>query len=252
MLSVMRMYRAKPIQIMNNICKRSIFINTESTPNPQSLKFLPGEIVLPESFGTGMYFQRGDQKEIQRSPLAKSLFLVEGVNGVFFGRDFVSVTKDTEESWNALKPQVFSKILDFFAEGTPVVTDTPTISDTTILDTDDEVVALIKELLETRVRPSVQDDGGDIFYEGFDPHTGIVSVKLAGSCVGCPSSSVTLRNGVENMLKHYIPEVTGIHEVTDEEDDSAVLHFDPDPVHIPKLKPSSSLSPDSPSLSPDS
>jgi len=162
----MRMYRAKPIQIMNNICKRSIFINTESTPNPQSLKFLPGEIVLPESFGTGMYFQRGDQKEIQRSPLAKSLFLVEGVNGVFFGRDFVSVTKDTEESWNALKPQVFSKILDFFAEGTPVVTDTPTISDTTILDTDDEVVALIKELLETRVRPSVQDDGGDIFYEG--------------------------------------------------------------------------------------
>jgi NFU1 iron-sulfur cluster scaffold homolog, mitochondrial len=114
---------------------------------------------------------------------------------------------------NILNPQIFSKILDFFAEGKPAVVDNPLVSDTTILDTDDEVVATIKELLETRIRPAVQEDGGDIFYVGFDPATGIVRVRLAGSCVGCPSSSVTLRNGVENMLKHYIAEVKGIEEM---------------------------------------
>lgn len=202
-----------------NILKfsRTIFINTETTPNPQSMKFLPGQEVLPETFGTGMFFSKGDKNDVQFSPLAKSLLSVEGIKGIFLGRDFITITKNPDESWPSLKPQLFSKILDFFAEGKPVVSTEPQVSDTTILDTDSDIVATIKELLETRVRPSVQDDGGDIFYEGFDERTGLVRVRLAGSCVGCPSSSVTLRNGVENMLMHYIPEVKGIEEVNPEE-----------------------------------
>lgn len=195
---------------------RNIFIDTEATPNPQSMKFLPGQEVLPEEFGTGMYFQRSETREIARSPLAKSLFSVSGVKGLFLGRDFITITKNSSESWHPLKPQIFSKILDFYAEGAPALLDASdvTVSDTAILDTDDEVVATIKELMEARIRPSVQEDGGDIFYEGFEPSTGMVKVRLAGSCVGCPSSTVTLRNGVENMLMHYIPEVKGIEDVT--------------------------------------
>ena len=188
---------------------RSIFIDTETTPNPQSMKFIPGREILPESAGTGLYFQKGDTKEIQKSPLAKALFAVSGIKGVFLGRDFITITKNTEEVWQVMKPLIFSKILDFISEGKAVVDDSQSaVSDTTVLDTDDEVVATIKELLETRVRPAVQEDGGDIFYVGFDPVSGIVKVRLAGSCVGCPSSSITLRNGVENMLTHYVPEVS--------------------------------------------
>lgn len=191
--------------------RRCLFIDTETTPNPQSMKFLPGREVLPEASGTGMYFQKS--QDSGKSPLARVIFQVTGIKGIFLGRDFVTVTKAEDEAWATLKPQIFSKMLDFFAEGKPVVDDRPVVSDTTVLDTDNEVVATIKELLETRVRPSVQEDGGDIFYAGFDEQTGIVKVRLAGSCVGCPSSSVTLRNGVENMLMHYIPEVKGIEDV---------------------------------------
>ena len=133
------------------------------------MKFLPGQEVLPEAFGTGMYFQRGDFREIDKSPLAKAILSITGVKSIFLGKEFITVTKNTDEAWNILKPQIFTKILDFFAEGKPVIIDNPMISDTTILDTDDEVVATIKELLETRVRPAVQEDGGDIFYVGFDP-----------------------------------------------------------------------------------
>ena len=149
--------------------RRTIFINTETTPNPQSMKFLPGQEVLPEAFGTGMYFQRGDFREIDKSPLAKAILSVTGVKSIFLGKEFITVTKNTDEAWNILKPQIFTKILDFFSEGKPVIIDNPMVSDTTILDTDDEIVATIKELLETRVRPAVQEDGGDIFYVGFDP-----------------------------------------------------------------------------------
>lgn len=204
---------------------RCLFIDTETTPNPQSMKFLPGREVLPESGGTGMYFQRTqDGTALAKSPLAKTMFQIKGIKGVFLGRDFLTVTKSDDEVWQVLKPQIFSKMLDFFAEGKPVIDNSPVVSDTTILDSDDEIVATIKELLETRVRPSVQDDGGDIFYAGFDPITGIVKVRLAGSCVGCPSSSVTLRNGVENMLMHYIPEVKGIEDVGQVSEDDEVEH----------------------------
>ena len=184
------------------------------------MKFLPGREVLPEAYGTGMQFQINDKKEIARSPLAKALFSqVKGIKNVFFGRDFLTITKDSDESWLRLKPMIFAQLLDFFAEGKSIVEDNPLVSDTTILATDNEVVAAIKELIETRVRPSVQEDGGDIFFVQFLEATGIVQVKLAGSCVGCPSSSITLRNGVENMLMHYIPEVKGIEEVTSTEEE---------------------------------
>jgi Fe-S cluster biogenesis protein NfuA len=209
-----------------NIAVRNIFIDTESTPNPHSMKFLPGHEVLNEKYGTGMYFQRDEVKDIARSPLAKQLFKIAGIKGVFFGREFITISKETTNSWHALKPQIFSTILDFFSQGSDIIIETDNVSDTTILDTDDEVVATIKELMETRVRPAVQEDGGDIFYEGFDPISGMVSVRLAGSCVGCPSSSITLRNGVENMLMHYIPEVKGIVEVgAGEESQESVLSF---------------------------
>ena len=193
---------------------RNIFINTESTPNPNSIKFLPGKEVLPESYGSGREFQSTAKREIQCSPLAKSLFDIDGINGVYLGRDFISVTKANEYQWSTLKPQVFSTIFDFFSEDKPVIIDAPIVSDTAILETDNEVVATIKELLETKIRPYVQEDGGDIFYVKFDEENGFVHVRLAGSCVGCPSSSITLRNGVENMLMHYIPEVKGIIEVS--------------------------------------
>ena len=212
--------------------RRTMFIETESTPNPHSLKFSPGVEVLPEKFGTGMYLQKQEIRDMQRSPLARELFQVDGVKGVFFSRDVITVTKMNDSVWNVLKPQIFSKILDFYGEENPkiILDDTETVSDTAILDTDSEVVAMIKELMETRVRPAVQDDGGDIYFEGFDESTGIVKVRLAGSCVGCPSSSITLRNGVENMLQHYIAEVKGIEEVGNEDldgDDEMKLSYSP-------------------------
>jgi Fe-S cluster biogenesis protein NfuA len=211
---------------------RSIFIDAETTPNPHAMKFLPGRTILPETHGSGMHFSLDDRDGIKKSPLAKSLFAIDGVAGVFLGREFISVTKDQDEVWHLLKPQIFSNILDFFASGKDVIMDGPEVSDTTVLDTDSEVVAMIKELMETRVRPSVQEDGGDIFFMGFDDIRGIVKVKLAGSCVGCPSSSVTLRNGVERMLCHYIPEVLSIEEVVDDDvvDTEAKLEYHPDPV----------------------
>ena len=204
------------------LARRTIFIDTQSTPNPHSMKFIPGKTVLEEDMGTGMYFQRSARQEWNKSPLAKELFKLDGVKGVFLGRDFITITKNVDEVWNVLKPQIFSGILDFYSTKLPVLQEYSEdhISDTTILDTDDEVVATIKELMETRIRPAVQDDGGDIFLEGFNPDTGVVTVRLAGSCVGCPSSTATLRGGVENMLKHYVPEVTGIEDATDHGDDN--------------------------------
>jgi hypothetical protein len=206
-----------PILALRRIrCKavwRSLFIETEATPNPNSLKFKPGQQVLPENFGTGIYIQANDKVELLRSPLAKSLFEISAIKSLFFGRDFITVTKKDEPqyNWNTLRPEIFTTIFDFYATGKPIYSlnanEKQNVSDTAILETDDEVVASIKELLETRVRPSVQDDGGDIFYVGFDKASGIVKLKLAGACVGCASSSATLRGGVETMLKHYIPEV---------------------------------------------
>jgi len=201
---------------------RSLFIQTEDTPNPESLKFLPGRIVLDVEeggeVGNGFYATRSDKEEIARSPLAKELFQVDGVKSVYLGNDFVTVTKFAEHHWMHVKTRVFSALMDFYQSNLPAVSEVAIVTDTTILDDDDEIVAMIKELLESRIRPAVQEDGGDIRYVGFEPESGLVTVRLAGSCVGCPSSAVTLKNGVENMLMHYIPEVTGVEALEDEEE----------------------------------
>lgn len=213
--------------------RRNMFIQTAETPNPESIKFIPGRPVLTtdttgdaaDASTNGFYVTKSDKQDISRSPLAKLLFNIDGVKAVYLGPEFVTVTKVAEANWTHIRTLVFSAIMDHYASGKPALTSTPEITDTTILEDDDEIVAMIKELLETRIRPAVQEDGGDIRYVGFDNDSGIVQVSLAGSCVGCPSSSVTLKNGVENMLMHYIPEVTGvesIEEETEEKEDVVV------------------------------
>ena len=199
------------------VTRRGVFIQVEKTPNPASMKFLPSQLILTEDVTSGYHFSPND-KDYLRSPLAKKLMQIDDVSSVFIGKDFVTISKKEDGAWPVIKPMVFSYMMDWFAEGTKAVEDVSE-TDTTIHDDDSEVVAMIKELIEVRIRPAVQEDGGDIFYRGFDEGTGMVKVELAGSCVGCPSSSVTLRNGVENMLMHYVEEVKGIENVTPEEDD---------------------------------
>jgi NFU1 iron-sulfur cluster scaffold homolog, mitochondrial len=206
---------------------RSIFIQTADTPNPESLKFVPtGRAVLESKADSddgdlnGYYVTKNDPaNDILRSPLAKKLLDIEGVKAVYLGLDFVTVTKYPTGKWKLLRPSIFETIMTWAESDQPALLDRPEITDTTILDTDDEIVAMIKELIEARIRPAVQEDGGDIRYVGFDEETGLVTVELAGSCVGCPSSAVTLKQGVENMLMHYIPEVTAV--VALEEEDTA-------------------------------
>lgn len=151
-----------------------------------------------------------------RSPLARQLFRIEGVKSVFFGPDFITVTKENEElDWNLLKPDIYATIMDFFASGLPLVTE-ETPPGEAGSEEDDEVVAMIKELLDTRIRPTVQEDGGDVIYRGFED--GIVRLKLQGSCTSCPSSIVTLKSGIQNMLQFYIPEVEGVEQVMDDDE----------------------------------
>lgn len=135
------------------------------------------------------------------------------------------MTKSDDASWDLLKPEIFAAIMDFFSSGKPLIMDSNTLAsvDTAIHEDDSETVAMIKELLETRIRPAVQDDGGDIEYRGFDPETGIVKLKMQGACSGCPSSSVTLKSGIENMLMHYVPEVKGVEQELDAEDEDPAL-----------------------------
>ncbi|KOS12737.1 hira-interacting protein 5 [Malassezia pachydermatis] len=194
---------------------RSMFIQTEATPNEDSLKFLPGCQVMEK--GTAEFL---DKRASMGSPLAKNLFALDGVTGVFYGPDFVTVSKDSETPWSAVKPEIYSTMMEFFTAGHDLFPD-PSVqqpgSDTTILETDSEVVAMIKELLDTRIRPAIQEDGGDLEYCGFGEDTdGIVRVKLKGSCRGCDSSTVTLKSGIERMLMHYVPEVQGVEQVLDE------------------------------------
>lgn len=219
------------------LAMRHMFIRTQDTPNPNSLKFIPGVEVLENGTVNLPSASHG-----YRSPLARQLFRINGVKAIFYGRDFITVTKtdDGELSWALLKPDIFAVIMDFFASNLPILTDEQPSEDTVINDDDDEVVALIKELLDSRIRPTVQEDGGDILYEGFDTETGIVKLKLQGSCTNCPSSSITLKSGVQNMMQFYIPEVTGIEEVTDELDELSDKEFQK---LEEKLKQKSELSP---------
>lgn len=144
---------------------------------------------------------------------------------MFFGSDFITVTKSEDAAWDFLKPEIFAAIMDFYSSGKPLLMDSDALAatDTAIKEDDSETVAMIKELLETRIRPAVQDDGGDIEYRGFDPDSGIVKLKMQGACSGCPSSSVTLKSGIENMLMHYVSEVKGVEQELDEEEDDMAL-----------------------------
>lgn len=190
-----------------------MFIQTESTPNDNSLKFIPG---VPVMVNGGTY-EILDAKSSLVSPLAVRLMGVDGVTGVFYGPDFVTVSKDDSQPWNLLKAEIFAILMEHFTSGKPLFKESHLEEDgpqdTKILDTDSEVIAMIKELLDTRVRPAIQEDGGDIEYKGFDEDTGIVRLKLKGSCRGCSSSSVTLKSGIERMLTHYIPEVQSVEQV---------------------------------------
>jgi Fe-S cluster biogenesis protein NfuA len=182
-----------------------MFIQTEATPNPATLKFLPGRTVL----ASGTLDMR-DPAEAERSPLAERLFRVKGVGGVFFGADFITVTKTAGE-WQQLKPSILGAIMEHFMSGEPLVR-----SDTGAADEaeefydagDAETVATIKELIETRVRPAVANDGGDITFRGFKD--GVVYLNMKGACSGCPSSTATLRHGIQNLLRHFVPDVTEV------------------------------------------
>ncbi|MEE6479130.1 hypothetical protein FKM82_012143 [Ascaphus truei] len=186
---------------------RCMFIQTQDTPNPNSVKFIPGRAVLEERT---MDFP--NPSAAYCSPLARHLFRIEGVKSVFFGPDFITITRDSEETdWNLIKPDIYATIMDFFSSGLPVVTEEAPRSDTAALEDDDEVVAMIKELLDSRIRPTVQEDGGDVIFKGFQD--GIVQLKLQGSCTSCPSSIITLKSGIQNMLQFYIPEVEGVEQV---------------------------------------
>ncbi|NXK12154.1 NFU1 protein, partial [Herpetotheres cachinnans] len=192
---------------------RSMFIQTQDTPNPNSLKFIPGKEVLESRT-----MEFSTPAAAFCSPLARQLFKIEGVKSIFFGPDFITITKESEDlDWNLLKPDIYATIMDFFASGLPVVTDEAPRTDTGASEEDDEVVLMIKELLDTRIRPTVQEDGGDVIYKGFED--GIVQLKLQGSCTSCPSSIITLKNGIQNMLQFYIPEVEGVEQVVDDDDD---------------------------------
>ncbi|XP_033886383.1 NFU1 iron-sulfur cluster scaffold homolog, mitochondrial [Acipenser ruthenus] len=200
---------------VNQLSVRHMFIQTQDTPNPSSVKFLPGRLVLGK--GT-LDFPNSSTAEC--SALARALFQVEGVKSVFYGPDFITVTKTDEEvAWNDIKPKIFAVITEFFASGNPITTGEPqTESHHSGGDEeDDEIVAMIKELLDTRIRPTVQEDGGDVIFKGFED--GVVKLKLVGSCTGCPSSTVTLKNGIQNMLQFYIPEVDEVEQVQDEVDE---------------------------------
>ncbi len=184
-----------------------MFIQTEATPNPATLKFIPGRPVLKE--GTADF---RDKSETLASPLAARLFDIEGVKGVFLGSDFISVTKGDAE-WPHLKPMILGVIMEHYVSGTPVVAeDGANDSVESSFDPKDEaVVATIKELLETRVRPAVAQDGGDITFSGF--RDGVVYLHMRGACSGCPSSTATLRHGIENLLRHFCPEVQEVQAV---------------------------------------
>ena len=185
-----------------------MFIQTESTPNPATLKFLPGQQVL--EVGTADFTTA---EAAEASPLATRIFGVEGVTGVFFGTDFVTVTKADGVEWDHIKPAILGSVMEHYQSGAPVMEGEAAASTGHAEHTgeDGEIVNQIKELLDTRVRPAVAQDGGDITFHGFD--RGVVYLHMQGACAGCPSSTLTLKMGIENLLRHYIPEVVEVRPV---------------------------------------
>ena len=187
-----------------------MFIQTEATPNPATLKFLPGRAVMP----IGTLDIRGEEGARQ-SPLAQALFALDGISGVFFGADFISVTKSSGD-WQDHKPAILGAIMEYYLSGSPLLTDGFTVHQEGDVEEffapeDSETVATIKELIETRVRPAVANDGGDLKFRGY--RDGTVYLGMKGSCSGCPSSSATLKHGIQNLLKHYIPDVRAVEQI---------------------------------------
>ncbi len=195
----------------NNAQMENMLIETETTPNPATLKFLPGREVMAQ--GTRDF---PTPEDAEASPLAEALFALGDVTGVFFGADFISVTAASGSNWSDLKPAVLSVLLDHFSAGHPLFNPSAESASADGSDTeafphnpeDEEIVAQIRELIETRVRPAVAGDGGDIVYRGFDE--GVVYLQMQGACAGCPSSTATLKQGIEALLKHYVPEVSEV------------------------------------------
>jgi Fe-S cluster biogenesis protein NfuA len=185
-----------------------MFIETEGTPNPATLKFLPGRDVM--GAGTADF---ASPQAAARSPLAASLFELPGITRVFLGTDFVTVTKSDVATWQALKPEVLGLLMEHFLAGRPVLLESSVApdEDEDVAPEDQEIALQIKELLDTRVRPAVAGDGGDIVFRGY--RDGVVRLHMQGACSGCPSSSATLKHGIENMLRHYVPEVQAVEQV---------------------------------------
>ncbi|KAK5119314.1 hypothetical protein LTR85_007670 [Meristemomyces frigidus] len=217
---------------------RTIFIQTEDTPNADALKFRPNHDILPNDFPSSFLEYLSPRSTLappHPSPLAAQLLNVDGVTSVFYGKDYITVTKDSATPWAHVKPEVFSLITEAVTAGQPIVT---TVENKTGEEgqgssnseaqasydpEDEEVVGMIQELLETRIRPAIQEDGGDIEFRGF--HDGQVLLKLRGACRTCDSSTVTLKNGIESMLMHYIEEVKGVQQVLDQEEEIAMQEF---------------------------
>ncbi|WP_084421037.1 NifU family protein [Henriciella litoralis] len=191
-----------------------MFIQTEPTPNPDTIKFIPGETVA----GAAGPFDFAREEEAGSAPLAQTIFQVSGVTRVFLGADFVSVSKDEAADWKHVRPMVLAAIMDHYVAGMPIIHDghTEPERETGATSADDyegetkEIVGEILELIETRVRPAVAQDGGDIVFHRFDPDSGVVHLAMRGACAGCPSSTMTLKQGIENMLKAYVPEVNAV------------------------------------------
>lgn len=185
-----------------------MFIETEATPNPDTLKFIPGETVLAE--GTANFTSPDDA---EASPFAMAMFALAGVKGVFLGYDFVTITKGTEESWDDLKPRVLAAMMQFLSSGAPIINVTEQATSSFDEDPEDaDIIEQIKVLLDEKVRPAVAGDGGDIVYHGFKE--GVVYLEMQGACAGCPSSTITLKHGIENLLKYYVPEVVDVRAVS--------------------------------------
>lgn len=190
-----------------------MFIQTEETPNPNSLKFLPGQPVMGEHHPLSF----AETDACQESPLARKLFDIQGITNVFLGSDFITVTKQPDQDWYVLKPRILGTLMDAFVNGLPIFIDSVSLKqrdqEFNPNEAADPLVRQICELLDTRIRPAVAQDGGDIIFQGFE--NGIVYLKMRGACSGCPSSSATLKSGIENMLKYYVPEVLEVQQVDD-------------------------------------
>ena len=185
-----------------------MFIQTEATPNPEVLKFLPGRPLLP---GGSREFTT--QAEAAASPLARALFDLPGVTRVYYGDEFLTVMKDPDPEWAHLKAPILAEIMDHFTSGGPLIVGEEAPADEEVYEGETaQIVAEIKDLIDTRIRPAVAQDGGDILFARFEPDTGVVYLNMRGACSGCPSSAATLKSGVENLLRHYVPEVTRVEQ----------------------------------------